>query len=164
MADAWCPITAAAKLIGNKWKFVIVARLLEGPRRFSDLLRSIEGVSAKVLAANLRELKRSGLVKQEVRAGPPIESWYTLTEKGRDLQRVARSIDEWATRWLSPRIMVNVEISRSRGRMRIPPEGAPYPHLDYTAANRPTREGRDEGRDTRRTLHAFSLRGYIRRF
>ena len=58
-----CPVEQAIRVIGGKWKLLVLrSLLLNGPQRYNELLASVTGISAKELTRNLRELAASGLV------------------------------------------------------------------------------------------------------
>lgn len=98
--EQMCPrYEAAAQLLGKKWTGMILRVLLAGPRRFSDFQRQIPDVSARVVAARLKELTEHGIVAREVQADWPVTVEYSLTEKGRELAPVVEAIQTWAERW-----------------------------------------------------------------
>ena len=99
----FCPyFQQAAELVGRRWCGAIVRALLDGPRRFSELERAVESVSARALAQRLRELEQAGIVERVVDPGPPVRVSYALTAKGRDLEPVVGRLEEWAHAWLAP--------------------------------------------------------------
>src|SRR5712692_5793754 len=79
---------AAAPIIARKWLPVVVCHLLKGPRRFSEIKRNIPYVSAKVLSENLRFMLKEEMILREVRGEQPVEVWYRLSGRGRDLATV----------------------------------------------------------------------------
>ena len=83
--------------IGGKWKLRIIIALMHGKSRFNELQRTIEGISAKVLAAELKELELNGFVKRNVYADTPIAIEYELTEYAVTLQPVLQSLGEWGS-------------------------------------------------------------------
>lgn len=84
-----CPIAKTLELIGTKWTFLIIRDLLTlGTMRFSDLLRSLEGISPKTLALRLRELESHGILERTVYPEVPPRVEYTLTKKGRQLEGI----------------------------------------------------------------------------
>jgi DNA-binding HxlR family transcriptional regulator len=62
-------IEATLEIIGGKWKALIICLLMPGVKRTSELQRSIQGISQKVLIQQLRELERDGIVRRHVRVG-----------------------------------------------------------------------------------------------
>ncbi|GGA02992.1 transcriptional regulator [Paenibacillus marchantiophytorum] len=84
-----CPIAKTIDLIGTKWTFLIIRDLLiEGTLRFSDLMRSMDGISPKTLSLRLRELEHNGIVSRKVYPEVPPRVEYTLTDKGRNLEGI----------------------------------------------------------------------------
>lgn len=83
--------------IGGKWKLRIIIALMHGKSRFNELQRTIEGISAKVLAAELKELELNGFVKRNVYAETPIVIEYELTDYAVTLQPVLESLSEWGS-------------------------------------------------------------------
>jgi DNA-binding HxlR family transcriptional regulator len=82
--------------IGGKWTIFVMMELSEGPRRFSDLRRGIEGVSQKVLTTTLRDLERDGFVTRMVTPIIPPRVDYKLTALGRDLLGPVAALSAWA--------------------------------------------------------------------
>lgn len=83
-----CPVAKAARLIDGKWTTLIIRDLLGGTKRFSELLRSLEGVSPKMLSARLIFLEENGLIEKTIYPCVPPKTEYTLTEQGRALEGV----------------------------------------------------------------------------
>ncbi|MEC0227189.1 winged helix-turn-helix transcriptional regulator [Paenibacillus alba] len=84
-----CPIAKTLDLIGTKWTFLIVRDLLiEGTLRFSDLLKSMDGISPKTLSLRLKELEANDLLVRKVYPEVPPRVEYTLTDKGRRLEGI----------------------------------------------------------------------------
>lgn len=89
----FCPAARALETIGERWSLLIVRDLLAGPRRFSDLRRSLAAITPKWLSARLRALEADGIVTREV-AGER-EVWYRLTPKGQALEPVFDALLVW---------------------------------------------------------------------
>ncbi|HEY0652268.1 MAG TPA: helix-turn-helix domain-containing protein [Chryseosolibacter sp.] len=83
--------------IGGKWKLRIIIALIHGNSRFNELQRTIEGISSKVLASELKELEFNGFVKRHVYTETPVVIEYQLTEYARTLQPVLESLNRWGT-------------------------------------------------------------------
>ena len=94
-----CKAERALKVIQGRWKLLILRELLESVRRFSDLQRALsevqQGVSQKVLAAQLRELEADGVVERTVYPEVPPRVEYALTELGRELVPVLEGLHSW---------------------------------------------------------------------
>ncbi|WP_409343296.1 winged helix-turn-helix transcriptional regulator [Paenibacillus sp. MBLB4367] len=84
-----CPIAKTIDVIGTKWTFLIIRDLLiGGTMRFSELLKSMDGISPKTLSLRLRELEEHGLVERTVYPEVPPRVEYVITEKGRQLEAI----------------------------------------------------------------------------
>lgn len=90
-----CPVEATLQLIGDKWKVLILRDLMDGTKRFGELKKGINGVSQKVLTANLRIMETNGLVLRKVYAEVPPKVEYTLTETGYSLRPVLDVMSNW---------------------------------------------------------------------
>jgi len=84
-----CPIAKTLDVIGTKWTFLIIRDLLiEGTMRFSDLLKSMNGISPKTLSLRLKTLENHGILEKKVFPEVPPRVEYTLTEKGKSLEGI----------------------------------------------------------------------------
>ncbi|KQN49746.1 HxlR family transcriptional regulator [Serratia sp. Leaf50] len=82
--------------VGDKWSLYIVGALREGPRRFNELKRDVEGISQRMLTLTLRGLERDGLVTRTVFPSIPPRVDYELTELGRTLLEPVMTLVAWA--------------------------------------------------------------------
>lgn len=87
-----CPVGECMALLGGAWTPAIVWHLGAGPRRFSELRGDVDGVSAKVLSARLRQLEIKGVVVRTVRPTSPPSVEYELSPLGRELTPVIAAI------------------------------------------------------------------------
>ena len=90
-----CPAEFTLEMIGGRWKIPLIFHLVDGPRRFSELARSLAGVSQKMLTQQLREMERNGLVERRVYAQVPPRVEYELTALGKSLKPVVDAMCEW---------------------------------------------------------------------
>jgi DNA-binding HxlR family transcriptional regulator len=88
-------IVDALYAIGGKWKLRIIVALIDGNKRFNELQRLINGISAKVLSAELKDLELNGFVKRNVFTGTPVVVEYELTEYSMTLQNVLDALRDW---------------------------------------------------------------------
>jgi len=95
-----CPVEACVEVIGGKWKGVILFHLLGGTKRFNELLRLIPGVTQRMLTRQLRELEDDQVVERKIYAEVPPKVEYTLTEFGRTLEPVLRTLQGWGSQYL----------------------------------------------------------------
>lgn len=90
-----CPVETTLMLIGDKWKVLIIRDLRSGTKRFSELKRSVTGISQKVLTANLRDMEENGLVTRTVFPEVPPRVEYSLTELGLSMNPILDAMAEW---------------------------------------------------------------------
>jgi DNA-binding HxlR family transcriptional regulator len=93
----YCPVfQQTMELLGRRWTGVILRCLLSGEQRFSELRRSIPGLSDRLLSERLDELEQAGLLHRHV-----IEEQvtYRLTERGEDLRCALKEVAAFAERW-----------------------------------------------------------------
>ncbi|ADO45451.1 transcriptional regulator, HxlR family [Hydrogenobacter thermophilus TK-6] len=95
-----CPIEVTLSVIGGKWKFLIIKELMDGPKRFSQLMRSIKGITQRMLTKQLRELERDGIIERILYPQIPPKVEYTLTPVGRELRTVLLSLHRWGSLYM----------------------------------------------------------------
>ena len=95
-----CPIEKTVVLIGNKWSLLILRdlSLAEEPLRFNQILKSLK-INSKTLSIRLKELVDYGIVDKKVFPEIPPRTEYTLTEKGKELNKVLREMEIWSRKW-----------------------------------------------------------------
>lgn len=93
------PVAITARLLGDPRKILIVCELLQGTRRFGELLRALAGVSQKTLTAHLRDMESAGLVRRKVHAQVPPRVDYSLTRAGKSLCSVIDAMAAWGERY-----------------------------------------------------------------
>ena len=89
-------VTPVLNRVGDKWSMQVVMTLASGPRRFSELKRSLDGVSQRMLTLTLRGLERDGLVNRYVTPTIPPRVDYELTELGNSLREPVKALGQWA--------------------------------------------------------------------
>lgn len=92
------PAERALNVIGGRWKVFILYYLFDGPKRLSELRRSIQDVSQKVLVQQLREMEEHGIVHRQVFAEVPPRVVYTATKLGLSLRPIVSSLCDWGRR------------------------------------------------------------------
>ncbi|EEG54167.1 transcriptional regulator, HxlR family [[Clostridium] asparagiforme DSM 15981] len=90
-----CPVEITLQLIGDKWKVLIIRDLLTGTKRFNELMRSVTGITQKVLTSHLRAMEAAGLVNRTVYPEVPPRVEYSLTETGYSLKPILDSMVAW---------------------------------------------------------------------
>lgn len=88
-------ITQVFGLLGKRWNGLIIVTLLDGPARFSELVRLVPGLSERMLAERLSELAAAGLVARDVDGGPPVSVRYALTARGEALRPALEALERW---------------------------------------------------------------------
>jgi DNA-binding HxlR family transcriptional regulator len=101
-SEAQCKATLnsvadALYVIGGKWKLRIIVALKDGTKRFNEMQRLIDGISAKVLSTELKDLELNGFVRRNVFTGTPVVVEYELTEYADTLGDVLQTLSEWGT-------------------------------------------------------------------
>ncbi len=87
-----CPVAKASDVLSGKWTTLIFRDLLSGTKRYSELQRSLAGVSPRMLAARLSMLEEAGLISKTIYPTVPPKTEYTLTERGRAVEPVIASM------------------------------------------------------------------------
>jgi DNA-binding HxlR family transcriptional regulator len=100
--DEYCPISRALELVGDRWSLLIVVELLFVPKRYSDLFAALNGIGSNLLAARLKRLERTGVVRRRRLPAPAASTVYELTERGRLLEPVAYALGRFGLHYLEP--------------------------------------------------------------
>ncbi|MEV0249588.1 helix-turn-helix domain-containing protein [Nocardia sp. NPDC050712] len=90
-----CGMTVAIDVVGGKWKLHMMWVLGDGPKRFGEIRRLLDGVSEKVLAENLRQLESYGVLHREVFPEVPPRVEYSLTPLGETLRVALLPLETW---------------------------------------------------------------------
>ena len=90
-----CPVATTARLIGSKWKLLIIRNLLQRPWRFNELKKNLEGISQKVLTDSLRSMEADGIVTRTVYPEVPPRVEYALSELGESMLPVMDAMEKW---------------------------------------------------------------------
>lgn len=90
-----CPVSECLKVIGGKWKPVILFSVGHGANRFGILTRVIPGISKQVLSRQLKELEADGLIARTVVPGNVAHVEYSITPLGHSLEPVVVSMKDW---------------------------------------------------------------------
>ncbi|MEN3939965.1 helix-turn-helix domain-containing protein [Prosthecobacter sp. SYSU 5D2] len=92
-----CDVEELLRLIGGRWKVVLIRELENGPRRHGQLLRSLTGITQKMLTQRLRELETDGLIqRRDFLEGRVKLVEYSLTEWGCNVMEIIMHIHHWA--------------------------------------------------------------------
>jgi DNA-binding HxlR family transcriptional regulator len=100
--DQYCPMAHALVLVGERWSLLVVRELLKGPKRYTDLAAGLPGIGTNILAARLRHLEETGVVRRRQLPPPAASTVYELTEYGADLDEALYALARWGARSLGP--------------------------------------------------------------
>ena len=98
MTTAVQALDQALATVGDRWTLLVIAALLEGPRRFGELQEAIPGVATNVLTQRLRVLQEEGLISAEPYSTKPARYSYELSQAGSELAGALRLLADWAGR------------------------------------------------------------------
>jgi DNA-binding HxlR family transcriptional regulator len=103
--DHFCLLARAVERVGERWSLLVIRDLLTGPKRFTDLMNRLAGITPKTLTQRLRELADAGVLTADREPGRR-EVWYELTASGQELEPVVDALNWWglrhAWRWPQP--------------------------------------------------------------
>jgi DNA-binding HxlR family transcriptional regulator len=134
----YCPVARAAEILADRWTPLVVRELLLGSQHFNQIERGLPGISRSLLVSRLRHLEDRGVVQRRNRLRPNRVE-YSLTDAGRDLQRVIERLGEWGVRWafgepkleeLDPGVLL-WKMHQRVDRSRLPP-GRTVIEFDFT--------------------------------
>lgn len=90
-----CPVETTLLLISDKWVVLVLRDLMTGTKRFGELMKSVTGVSQKVLTEKLRQMEEDGLLTRTVYPEVPPRVEYDLTDLGRSLSPILDAMEDW---------------------------------------------------------------------
>ena len=90
-----CPVSFTLRMIGGRWKPLIIYQLMSGPMRYGVLKKAIPAITEKMLIQHLKELEADGMVTREVKPVVPPHVTYSLTTRGNDLRPVMDAMASW---------------------------------------------------------------------
>ncbi|MEO7216146.1 helix-turn-helix domain-containing protein [Mucilaginibacter sp.] len=96
-----CSMEAALSVISGKWKVKILNQLMDGPKRYSEIRRSIEGMTEKMLSQQLRELEEDKIVARKVYPEVPPRVEYAFTDLGKELASIFYALEKWGAHFLT---------------------------------------------------------------
>jgi len=102
-------VASVLSRVGDKWSVFVIMILGDGPKRFNELKRMINGISQRMLTLTLRGLERDGLVTRTIFPTIPPRVDYELTDLGRGLSRPVEALGKWAMEHLA-----QIEAARTR--------------------------------------------------
>ncbi|MDD5023763.1 MAG: helix-turn-helix domain-containing protein [Methanoregula sp.] len=114
----FCPVEGTLDVIGGKWKPLIIWFLRKRVLRFSDLRRSIPGITDVMLTKQLRELEEDGVIKRKVYNQVPPKVEYSLTPLGMTIIPLLDALCDWAIEHMKIPMIDDDEIALSSKKMR----------------------------------------------
>ena len=100
--DQYCPIACALGLVGERWTLLVARELMNGPKRYTDLVDGLPGIGTNILAARLKDLEAAGLVSRHKLPPPAASTVYELTDSGRRLRPVLHELARFGARYMGP--------------------------------------------------------------
>ncbi|HXZ75557.1 MAG TPA: helix-turn-helix domain-containing protein [Streptosporangiaceae bacterium] len=100
--DASSPLAEALAQVGDRWTLLVVEALLDGPRRFNDLLGQLPGIAPNILSERLKRLEREGLLVARPYSDRPPRAAYQLTAEGRELAGALCLLAYWGAGHADP--------------------------------------------------------------
>jgi len=91
------PIASALKLIGGKWKIMILDNLLFKQMRFGELKRSLNGITSQMLSKQLKEMENDKLLIKKILKSEVLNTQYSLSEFGKSTIPVVKSLIKWGS-------------------------------------------------------------------
>ena len=92
------PLDAALARVGDRWTLLVVAALLEGPKRFNELQEALPGIAPNILSSRIKGLAEERLIVSTPYSERPPRFVYELTEAGRELAGALRLLADWGAR------------------------------------------------------------------
>jgi DNA-binding HxlR family transcriptional regulator len=96
-----CPVGRCADLLSGKWTLLVIRDLLDGPRHFGELERSLGGISPRTLCDRLKLLTEADIVTRTYIKALPPRTVYELTDRGRALESVISVLRSYGDEWLT---------------------------------------------------------------
>jgi DNA-binding HxlR family transcriptional regulator len=98
--DHYCAVAKTLDVVGERWSLLVVRELLDGPKRYVDLLAGLVGISTDMLATRLKALEEAGVIGRRTLPAPAASKVYELTPLGRDLQPAMTELARFGMRML----------------------------------------------------------------
>jgi len=116
-AGAPCPVSACLRVIGGKWKPLLLYLIASGCNRFGALRRAVPAISQQMLTRQLRELEADGLLQRTAFPGRPARVEYALSERGESVMPVIQAMRTWGAAAIRQE---DAERSEARGQRSEP--------------------------------------------
>jgi DNA-binding HxlR family transcriptional regulator len=100
--NQYCGLAYALDIVGERWTLLIIRELIAGPRRFTDLIDGLPGISTNLLSERLKSLEQQGLLSRRVLPPPAGSTVYDLTPLGRALEKTLIELGRWGSQFVPP--------------------------------------------------------------
>ena len=94
-----CGLAYALDMVGDRWTLLVLRELIAGPRRFTDLLAGLPGISTNLLTERLKRLEQRGLLRRRALAPPAGATVYELTPRGLGLEQTLLELGKWGSQF-----------------------------------------------------------------
>ncbi|MCC6168026.1 MAG: transcriptional regulator [Caldilineaceae bacterium] len=98
----YCGLAYALDIVGERWTLLIVRELVAGPRRFTDLMDGLPGVSTNLLTDRLKSLEQQGILSRRILPPPAGTAVYELTPLGQGLEKALLELGRWGSQFVPP--------------------------------------------------------------
>ena len=95
-----CGLAYALDVVGERWTLLIIRELMPGPRRFTDLIDGLPGISTNLLSGRLRRLEEQGLIRRRDLPPPAASTVYELTPMGQSLEPMLLELGKWGSQFV----------------------------------------------------------------
>lgn len=95
-----CGLAYALDIVGERWTILIIRELMPGPRRFTDLIDGLPGISTNLLTERLKDLEKNGVIRRRVLPPPAGSAVYELTTVGQALEKTLLELGKWGSQFV----------------------------------------------------------------
>lgn len=100
--NQYCGLAYALDIVGERWTLLIVRELMAGPRRFTDLIEGLPGISTNLLSERLKSLEQQGMLSRRTLPPPAGSTVYELTSLGQALEKTLLELGKWGSQFVPP--------------------------------------------------------------
>jgi DNA-binding HxlR family transcriptional regulator len=100
--NQYCGLAYALDIVGERWTLLIIRELIPGPRRFTDLMEGLPGISTNLLSGRLKSLEGQGIISRRVLPPPAGSTVYELTPLGLALENTLLELGKWGSQFVPP--------------------------------------------------------------
>jgi DNA-binding HxlR family transcriptional regulator len=100
--NQYCGLAYALDIVGERWTMLIIRELMAGPRRFTDLMVGLPGISTNLLSERLKSLEQQGVLNRRVLPPPAGSTVYELTPVGQGLEPTLLELGKWGSQFVPP--------------------------------------------------------------